>query len=211
MSPVVIDEPSLTTAGQWLYEAVGPLMKQDEDNGFVGARLCGGLATMLDPVVAVVSDRQDGGLPGWAPVFDVQTNDTWLDWMGQFVGVSRPVGANDGQMRTLVENPVGFNRGTVKAMITAMRVTLTGGMHVLFNIRAGGDPFFLTCATFTSETPDPQATLLALQSQIPAWFAYTYTVVTGGSYATLAASHASYTLMEAAHATYADVPDDPAA
>jgi hypothetical protein len=46
---------------------------------------------------------------------------------------------------------------------------------------------------------------------MPAWMSFTYTVVTGGDYGTLAASHASYTLMEAAHTVYADVPYNPAA
>jgi hypothetical protein len=46
---------------------------------------------------------------------------------------------------------------------------------------------------------------------MPAWLVPTISVITGGDYATLAASHASYTLMEAAHTHYSDIPTNPAA
>jgi hypothetical protein len=201
----------LTTAGSRLYGSVAPLMQQDAANGFAGMILCAALATMLDPVVSVVSDGQDGVLPGWAPAFDPVGNPAWLDWMGQFVGVSRPSGMNDAGMASLVQHPTGFNRGSVAAMTTAVQATLTGTKTVLINTRVGAAPFAMTVATFTSETPNAQATLLALQSQMPAWMQFTYSTVTGGSYATLAASHASYTLMEAAHTHYSDIPVNPAA
>lgn len=202
---------TLTTAGQRLYNSTAPLMKQDAANGFAGQILCAALATMIDPVVAVVSDGQDGSLPGWAPAFDPIGNPDWLDWMGQFVGVVRPLGLSDAGMATLVQHPTGFNRGSTDAMRTAMQATLTGTKTVLLNTRVGAAPFVMTAATFTSETPTPQVTLLALQSQMPAWMQFTYSTVTGGSYATLAASHASYTLMEAAHTHYSDIPVNPAA
>jgi hypothetical protein len=202
---------TLTTAGQRLYDSVAPLMKQDAANGNVGAILCGAFATMLDPVVAVVSDGQDGNLPGWAPAFDPVGNPVWLDWMGQFVGVERPSGVNDAGMSQLVQHPTGFNRGSVEAMTTAVQATLTGTKTVLINTRVGAAPFSMTVATFTIATPNSQATLLALQNQMPAWMQFTYSTVTGGTYAILAVSHSSYTLMEAAHTHYSDIPVNPAA
>jgi hypothetical protein len=186
-------------------------MKNDAANGLAGQILCGALATMLDPVVAVVSDGQDGSLPGWAPAFDPVGNPDWLDWMGQFVGVIRPAGLNDAGMTSLVQHPTGFNRGTVDAMVTAMQATLTGTKTVIINTRVGAAPFSMTVATFTSETPNSQNTLLALQSQMPAWMQFTYSTVTGGTYGLLAASHASYTLMEAAHTHYSDILTTPGA
>jgi hypothetical protein len=202
---------TLTTAGQRLYDALGPLMQEDAANGDAGMILCAAFATMIDPVVATVSDSQDGVLPGWAPVFDPINSPAWLDWMGQFVGVIRPPGTTDAAMVTLIQHPVGFNRGSVASMIVAMQATLTGTKTVLINTRVGAAPFAMTAATYTSETPNVQATLLALQSQMPAWMQYTYTTVGGGTYAVLAASHASYTLMEAAHTHYSDIPVNPAA
>jgi hypothetical protein len=202
---------TLTTAGQRLYDSLAPLMQEDAANGNAGQILCGALATMLDPVVSVVSDGQDGALPGWAPAFDPIGNPDWLDWMGQFVGVTRPTGMADAAMATLVQHPTGFNRGSLAAITTAVQATLTGTKTVLINTRVGAAPFVMTVATFTSETPNSQATLLALQSQIPAWMQFTYSTVVGGTYAVLAASHASYTLMEAAHTHYSDIPVNPAA
>jgi hypothetical protein len=167
--------------------------------------------TMLDPVVAVVSDNQDGTLPGWAAAFDAVGNPAWLDWMGQFVGVSRPAGLSDLGMASLVLHPTGFNRGSVSAMVTAMQATLTGTKTVIINTRVGAAPFAMTVATFTSETPNSQNTLLALQNQMPAWMQFTYSTVTGGTYALLAVSHSSYTLMEAAHTHYSDILTTPGA
>lgn len=202
---------TLTTAGQRMYDSVAPLMQEDSANGFAGMILCGALATMLDPVVSVVSDGQDGTLPGWAPAFDPIGNSAWLDWMGQFVGVARPSGMSDAAMATLVQHPTGFNRGSVAAMTTAVQATLTGTQTVIINTRVGGAPFVMNVATYTSETPNTQATLLALQNQMPAWMQFTYSTVAGGTYAVLAVSHASYTLMEAAHTHYSDILTTPAA
>ncbi len=204
-------EPTLTTAGERLYDSLSPLMVTDAANGYAGAYLCGALGTMLDKIVYAVSDNQDGDLPGWAPIFDPVNSPEWLDWMGQFVGVIRPVGINDAGMTTLVQHPVGFNRGSPAAIEIAIQATLTGTKTVFFNIRAGGNPFSMTIATFTSETPNAQLTLLAIQSQMPAWMQFTYSTITAGTYAELAASHASYTLMEAMHTTYSDVRANPGA
>ena len=145
--------PTLTTAGQRIYDGVAPLAKQDEDNGFAIALLSSAFATMLDPVVAVVSDSQDGDLPGWAPIFDTVNTPEWLDFVGQFVGVSRPAGMSDANMAMLVTHPTGFNRGTLPAITTAIQATLSGSKTVLINARAGGNPFEMTIATLIPETP----------------------------------------------------------
>ena len=84
------------------------------------------------------------------------------------------------------------------------------GVNDYFDGDSAGYAWSGTAGASTS-TGQTQPTLLAIESQVPAWVQYTYTTVDGGDYATLAASHASYTLMEAAHSTYADIPSNPAA
>ncbi|MGZ4530797.1 MAG: hypothetical protein ACXVXP_00425 [Mycobacteriaceae bacterium] len=205
--------PTLTDTGQRLYDSIAPLMSQDADNGYVGAVLCGALATMLDPAAYVARD-QEGGLPGWGIVFDVENVEAqWLPWLSQFVGDSAAVTATSdvATQRALISHPVNFLRGRPATIVAAAQTTLTGTKTVLINQNTGGSPWALTIATFTSETPDPVATRNAIMSVMPAWLVPTINTVTGGDYLTLSSSHASYSAMEAAHTHYSDIPTNPAA
>lgn len=205
---------TLTDTGQRLYDSIAPLMSQDAQNGFAGQILCGAFATLLDPVAYVVRDGEDGALPGWAVIFDVDNvQPQWLPWIAQFLGDSGAVANNPSvaAQRQLVKAPVNFNRGKASAIVAAAQATLTGTKTVLFNQFVGASPWVISVATFTSETPDTIATKNAILANMPAWIIPTISVVTGGNYATLAASHASYTLVEAAHTHYSDIPVNPAA
>jgi hypothetical protein len=113
--------------------------------------------------------------------------------------------------RALIKNPIQLNRGRPAAIKAKAQLRLTGTKTVLFNLRTGNNPWTLTVATYTSETPDPAATKQDILSVMPAWLVPTIETVTGGDYSTLAASHSTYTEMEAAHTSYADIPTTPAA
>lgn len=217
--------PTLTDTGQRLYDACAPLFQNsmpgmsDADNGYVGAILCAAFATMMDDGAYVARDNVnvDGSgksLPGHAVLFCVDTVAAkWLPWLSQFVGDSQAVSAETvaANQRTLIKTPVNWTRGRKSTIIAKAKLTLTGAQTVIYNERTGGNPWTLTIATYTSQTPDPNATAQAILSVMPAWLVPTIEVVTGGDYATLAASHSSYSLMEAAHTTYADIPTNPAA
>lgn len=205
--------PTLTDTGQRLYDSLAPLMAQDAQNGFAGQILCGAFATMLDPAAYVARDDEDGNLPGFAVLFDVDNLQAeWLPWLAQFVGDSSAVqnSTDVAAQRTLIKTPVNYVRGRPGAIRVAAQTTLTGTKSVLLLQRTGGNPWTVTIWTYDTETPNPPATKLAILSAMPAWLVPTISVVPFGSYATVAASHATYTLEEAAHPSYADIPLHPA-
>lgn len=215
--------PDLTVTGQEMYDAIAPLMESDQrgyadaDNGFVGAILCGAFATMVDPVSDISRDQADG-TPGFAILFDPDAivdagHPEWLPWLAQFVGDSQAVlSTTDVDVqKAIIKTPLNFTRGRPSTIVAAAQNTLTGARVVLLNTFVGGNSNALGITTFTSQTPNPTATKSAVMAVMPAWIVPTFAVVTGGDYATLAASHASYTLMEAAHTHYSDIPVNPAA
>jgi hypothetical protein len=205
---------TLTDSGQRLYDSIAPLMTQDAANGNVGQILCGAFATMLDPAAYVARDNQDNGLPGWAVIFDVDNVQAqWLPWLSQFLGDTAAVltTSNVAAQRSLITTPVNFTRGRPSTIVAAAQATLTGAKTVIMNQFVGASPWAISISTFTSQTPNPTATKNAILATMPAWLVPTISVITGGDYATLAASHASYTLMEAAHTHYSDIPTNPAA
>jgi hypothetical protein len=147
-------------------------------------------------------------------MFDVDNVDAkWLPWVAQFVGDATAVAAapDTATARSMIKNPIQFTRGRPGTVAQKIQTTLTGTRTVLANWRDGGDWTKVSIATLTSETPDPVTTQNAAMSVMPAWIVPTISVITGGDYASLAASHASYTLMEAAHTTYSDIPAHPTA
>jgi hypothetical protein len=215
--------PTLTTTGQEIYDAIAPLMESDQpgrsdaDNGYVGAILSGAFATMVDPVSDIVRDQADG-TPGYAVLFDPDALVTigrpeWLPWLAQFVGDSQAVLAapDVATKKAIIKTPLNFTRGRPSTIVAAAQNTLTGAKTVLLNKFLGGNSNALGITTITSQTPNPTATINAIMAVMPAWIVPTISVVTGGDYATLAASHSSYSLMEAAHTHYSDIPTNPAA
>jgi hypothetical protein len=215
--------PTLTTTGQEIYDALAPLMQSDQpgisdaDNGYVGAILSGAYATMVDPVSDIVRDQADG-TPGYAILFSPDAlvsigRPEWLPWLAQFVGDSQAVlsAADVATKQAIIKTPLNFTRGRPSTMVAAAQNTLTGAKTVVLNQFLGGSSNAIEITTFTDQTPDPTATINAVMAVMPAWIVPTFSVVAGGTYAALAASHSSYSLMEAAHTTYADIPTNPSA
>jgi hypothetical protein len=203
--------PTLTDTGQRLYDSLGPLMTKDAANGYAGQIISGALATMVDQ--SAYFARGVEGEPG-AVLFDVNNVDaSWLPWLSQFVGDSSAVqNATDAAtQRALIKTPANFTRGRPSTFVAVAQPTLTGTKTVIVNQNTGSNPWTLTIATYTSETPNPSVTKNAILSVMPAWLVPTITTVNGGDYATLAASHSTYTLMEAAHTSYTDVHANPGA
>lgn len=211
--------PTLTVTGQELYDAIAPVVTSDvagyddSDNGFVAAILCAAIATMVDPVSDVVRDQTDG-TPGWAILFQPDIVPAqWLPWVAQFAGDSAAViqASTVAAQRALVANPLNFNRGRPSTITQAAQTQLTGAKEVLLLWQPSGVPFTLEIITLTSQTPSVPNLIAAVSSVLPAWLLTTYAQVTGGTYATLDASHATYTLMQAAHTNYADIAANPGA
>lgn len=208
--------PALTDSGGRLYDACASLATQDADNGFVTLILCAAFAAMVDPVANIVRDPDEGdttAVPGWAKIFDVDSADaSWLPWVGQFVGADLTSVPDAASQRSLIKNPIGYQRGSADAMVQFAQATLTGTRTVLVTERVGGNAWRLNISTYGTETPNPSLTLQALMSMKPAGLILNYTVpVSAATYAQLAASHTTYSAMEAAHTTYSDLPLHPSA
>lgn len=151
-------QPPLTVTAQRLYDGLEPLATEDEQNGWALAYFCAALLTMLDDVVEVSRD-QDDGTPGHAILFDPDLAPAkWLPWMAQFVGVTVLENLAEDSQRLRIKETDGRKRGTPDAIRGAARQHLTGAGYVAL-IERDGDAYTFTVITRTSETPlDPVAT-----------------------------------------------------
>jgi len=200
-----------------LYLALAPLAQDDESTGWNLLVYVNAHGTMFQLVEGLVRDTADG--PGWSPLLNLQLcPPDALPWLGQMIGVRIPPGVTDpaAQRRWIAETD-GWSRGTTAALMGACRATLTGKQRIVFRERDGavygdgGSPnyaYHLTVNTYTSETPDPTATLNALLAQKPGGIVLHYATVTGQDYLILQTNHATYADVKAAYATYYGVKTD---
>jgi hypothetical protein len=117
-------------------------------------------------------------------------------------------------MRQRIASTDGFQRGTVAALRGAAQATLTGAKTVLLRER-DHDPadtpnyaYYLTVTTYTSQTPNPAATLAALLAQKPGGIVLTYHTLAGQDYLTLRTNHATYNDVRTTYASYDAVRTD---
>jgi hypothetical protein len=202
------DELLPDTFAARLYAMLEPLAQQDGNAGWSLLIFCNAIGVMFQQIETLVRDTADG--PGWSSLLDLDRCESdALGWLGQFVGVRIPPALDDAQQRAWIASTDGFRRGTVAAMISAAKATLTGTQTVLFRERSGGPTtapayaYYLTLNTYTSETPNAAATHAALLAQKPAGIVLIYAAVSASSYSAVALGHASYTALEAAYSTYA--------
>jgi hypothetical protein len=149
-----------------LYESVGPVAREDPVFLWSLLILCNAIGVMYQLVDEWVRDTEEG--PGWSLLVDLDRCPPGaLDWLGQFVGVRLPGGLTPEEKRIWIKDASGFRRGTVKAMIAAVQLTLTGEQSVSL-IERDGDPYYLTVAYDPAESPDQGRTMQAILSQKPA-------------------------------------------
>lgn len=205
-----------TFAGR-LYAMLEPLAQLDIQAGWSLLILVNAIGTAYQLVEDWVRDTPDG--PGWSLLLDVnRCPPEALPWLGQFAGVRIPPAlVVDADRRAWVASTDGFKRGTRAAIIGAARATLTGAQTVVFRERDGaamghpGSPDYaygLTVITYTSQTPNPTATLNAILSQKPGGIMLVYRTATGQDYASVKANNATYAALKSKYATYAGVVTD---
>jgi hypothetical protein len=194
-----------------LYDMLEPLAEQDPVAGWSLLILCNAIGVPYELVEDWVRDTPDG--PGWSLLMDVERcPPEALPWLAQFAGVRIPAGLVDvGEQRDWVASTDGFKRGTASALIGAARATLTGAQAVVFRERDGaaqGNPaapdyaYYLTVITYTSQTPDPTATLNALLAQKPGGIVLNYYTATGQDYQNVKTNNATYAAVTAAYVDY---------
>lgn len=106
--------PVVSQAAEELFAALGPWRDQDsDDTGWVLLRMCEAAASPLQSIIDNARD-QPNGTPGWARVMSADTApDSWLPWLGQFVGVAIDTYMTPAQQRSQIKAEQSWQRGTV--------------------------------------------------------------------------------------------------
>jgi hypothetical protein len=196
-----------------LYLALAPLARDDPDNEWSLLIYCNAIGTMYQAVEDLVRDTADG--PGWSVLLDLdRCPDEALPWLGQFRGVRVLDGSTPDQMRQRIESTDGFQRGTPAAIIGAAQATLTGAKTVTLRERdhvstdTPNYAYYLTVTTYTSQTPNPAATLRAVTAQKPGAIVLTYRTLAGQDYQALHTNHATYAAVRSFYPSYDAVRTD---
>jgi hypothetical protein len=182
--PPTLETPP-PTAYDFVIAELEPYLWMDESLGFPLSSYASALCSVLEFMQSLVSDV--GDRPGWSVIMDPDgTVDEGLPWLGQFVGVPIPDGTSGTVARQMIKNQLGWKRGTLASIVSAMQDTLTGQKHVVIQERAGS-AYHFNVVTYTSETPNSAATEAALVRNKPAGLTYSYNVYAGQSYQQLLA------------------------
>ena len=167
-----------------LYAMLEPWAGEDEENGWALLTYCNALGTMFQPLEDLERDTPEG--PGWSALLDLdRCPDFALPWLAQFVGVRPPPGSTPAEQRAMIDQHLGWERGTPASIVNATKATLTGTQTVVMRERYGGDPYVLQVRTVTAETPDATATKNAILTQKPGGIVLDYAAIAGQDYTTL--------------------------
>lgn len=152
--------------------------------------------------------------PGFGTLLDADTVPyDYLRWFGQAVGVSIPRGSPEASARASVQTPAGLRRGTLDAIKAAVLPTLVPvnplvpATVIILERTAGGwdaadNPYHLTVATFTDETPSPSTTQAAALSQKPIGNIMDVVQISHWVMLTILANYASFDAVKAAFPTF---------
>lgn len=130
----------------------------------------------------------------------------YLGWLGWLVGIDVSQIA-DPFVRIAVGNAAATQRRGSKGSIRdVVQRTLTGSKscRVYWNL-SGTDPYLISVITITSQTPDETAALEAALTEKPAGLNLELQVVTGTTYAEIAANFTDYADVAATFPTYTDL------
>jgi len=202
MSPA----PDFTPLGERFHERVEPIqpLARDANYGYAFANLCEGMMRPYAQVAELV-DPEDPYEP-WTPLFYLDITPDWaLPWVGQIVGVPIPATATPEEARRLIREQSFQDIGKPKAIADALRPTLTGAQTIWMRERDGGDPYRLEIVTLVSETPDPAASLAALEPQIPAGIVLSFVQVEGWDYQQMETEGGDYTGLDTTFDEYSEM------
>jgi hypothetical protein len=196
---------------------------EPDDGTYPWAAVCAALAAPVDPLYSLVA----GGEVPWSPAFDPDEAAEVLPpefalalaaWVGQFIGVDQPDELPIAGRVVRLRETSNARRGSVPWLKGIMRPYLIGPdgtpetATVYVTERVGGHHLRFAFATLEAETPNPDLVELALRRDFcdpNGSRHWTYTMITGGTYADLAATHADYADVASDFATYDDLRADP--
>ena len=190
-----------------VYDSLEPLAYADAAHGYALLHLCQAIGLNYQTPYEWAHDSPEEE-PGFSLLLDVDRCPAdALPWLAQFVGVSFVEGLLDeaGQRDQIRERPL-WARGTLPAILDAVRETLTGTRTVAATERTGGNAYRLRITVETSETPDSDVTEAAALSLLPAGNVLTLVVVGEvTTYERVAAAYADYNELSTTFATYGDL------
>lgn len=129
--------------------------------------LCDALTAPGAPLEEIV--RGDDDNQPFERAVDIDLAPLWvLPWLACIVGVEWRGPASE-TLRDLIRDRPRFRRGTTAAIAAEVKPTLTGTQSVVVTPRVNDNPFVMTVVTIPSETPDPAATLAAINRAKPAF------------------------------------------
>jgi hypothetical protein len=183
-----VSRPTTGSVADTIWASVEPAVPEDEGFGwpfgiYVAANT-GAIQTIDDWV-------RDSALGiGWSMFLDPDRCPVeGLPWLAEIAGEILPHGTSEGDARTLLNLQPQKERGTVQAMLDAIKATLTGTKFVDLLERvdtAWRTEYFV----LESECADGAATLAAAMSQKPAGIILVGTVLAGDAFAWDEATHA---------------------
>lgn len=197
---------ALSLAARRLYGQFQQL--DDPEGGYPWAVLCAAVAAPVDPLYDLLASSANP----WELAFDLDNAPDWiLPWLAQFRGVDLAGISDPDDQRALIRTAPARRRGTPEARKAAVRPFLTGAKRVILTERVGGNPYITNLATYASETPDPDAVERAAKAAGPAGRQVNVSVITGGTFDALLATHASFQDVLDHFATFQAIVDDPTA
>lgn len=154
--------------------------------------------------------NNDGSQPPWAYLLDIDNlPDEGVAWFGQFVGTIVNPNLTVAQQRQQIRDRLGWQRGTTIAMLSAVKVLLTGTQTVDI-VERDTSPYHFNIATYSDETPDQNVVLLAIEANKPAGLQFLYSIIGGSpstadTYENLFLDEATYATTYIDYQTYEDV------
>ena len=165
----------------------------------------GTVRLVLDSVGATVQPSVDVLTQPSAQVDPATTPFERLPWLAALAGVDITSVPQE-SLRSWLADPDNYYRGNVTTIKRRVGLTLTGGKSVLIACPYLGDPMQIYVGTLAAETPDADATLAAIEAEVPAWLQLTAEVdLVGKTYSALAATYATYAVLTATGKTYQEL------
>lgn len=194
MSPA----PAIPAVSETWYQELAVAQPRDADRGYPLLILLGAFGAAFGPLHDLVRDSDDG--VGWSALWDPDRCPAWaLPWAAMTLGVELPPGSSEAEQRALLADPPQFKRCTRSAFEDAITATLDAPEQLTVYEREG-TPRRVVAITYTPQTPDPDATLAAAESQTPLHAFLDMRVYDGWDYRQLGAAYSGQ--------TYADLAGD---
>ena len=143
---------------QRMYDQMDPVASQDAAIGWHLLAFVNSIGEMIQEVDDLAGDG-DNGEPGWSIIVDInRIPDEGLPYLAQFIGMTFFEGTDAATMRQQIRDHISWQRGTPNAIMSGVRLFLTGTKTVQMQER-NPDAYAFQVIIWASEAPaDTSAT-----------------------------------------------------